>query len=110
VTEALGNCAGCGRRWNALGQAHCAQCHAHFGSDTAFDLHLGRIPASGPPPCRNPAKLTKRDGTPRLVLRDGVWVKPTADPEWAAKRARADSEPRTAAVGSPMGPGGGESP
>lgn len=35
-------CAGCGLEWNGLSQAHCKQCHAHFGSDSAFDRHLIR--------------------------------------------------------------------
>jgi hypothetical protein len=101
VTAALGNCAGCDRTWDALGQAHCPSCHAHFSSDSAFDLHLGRIPASGPPRCKDPAKLTKGDGTPKLVLRDGIWGKPTRDPEWVAKRAPHDFPARSAPAGSP---------
>lgn len=73
MTEPIGCCSGCDRRWNNTGQAHCAACHRHFAVTSAFDLHLGRIPASGPPRCRDPKTLTKRDGTPKLVERDGVW-------------------------------------
>lgn len=36
---ALGRCGGCGREWNALGQAHCSACHEHFNSTAAFDRH-----------------------------------------------------------------------
>lgn len=34
-------CTGCGRVWTAPGAAHCASCHEHFGSVTAFDRHRG---------------------------------------------------------------------
>ena len=39
AATALGRCPDCKREWNALGEAHCAECCAHFGSDYAFDRH-----------------------------------------------------------------------
>lgn len=32
-------CGGCGKRWNSMGQAHCATCHEQFNSTAAFDRH-----------------------------------------------------------------------
>jgi hypothetical protein len=42
MSEPIGGCGGCAREWSALGESHCRGCHAHFGSDTAFDRHLIR--------------------------------------------------------------------
>ena len=32
-------CHGGGRRWAGLAECHCAGCHQHFSSVSAFDLH-----------------------------------------------------------------------
>jgi hypothetical protein len=87
MTEPIGCCSGCDRTWNNTGQAHCAApgCHRHFSSTRAFDMHFGRIPASGPTPCRDPAKLRNRDGSPKLVERDGVWHRPGERPPRTAE-------------------------
>jgi hypothetical protein len=81
----------CGRQWAGGRPAHCAGCHRTFSSDSAFDLHLIAPPQFGPPPfetCRDPASLTKGDGTPRLemvVARFGpVWSWPGTRPDLAA--------------------------
>lgn len=34
-------CLDCGREWSAYREAHCAECHRQFSSDSAFDLHWG---------------------------------------------------------------------
>ncbi len=53
----------CGARWNGQAVAHCAKCHLHFSSDTAFTLHRRGLQ------CIDPATATKRDGTPQFQLR-----------------------------------------
>ena len=64
-------CHGCGRRWAGLAECHCAGCHQHFSSVSAFDLHR----VSGE--CIDPA------GHSRLVVRSGphgvVWGQPSSD-------------------------------
>ena len=39
VMTAIGRCPDCKREWTTFGEAHCASCHEHFGSDYAFDRH-----------------------------------------------------------------------
>jgi hypothetical protein len=53
--------------------AHCSGCGEMFTSDSAFDRHLGPIPKTGPPPCKDPADV--RMGSQRLVYDDtkGAW-------------------------------------
>jgi hypothetical protein len=64
----------CGRRWSALGEAHCAAdgCHEQFSTVRHFDRH--RMNGA----CVWPAALYRRDGQPflRLVERAGgpTWV------------------------------------
>jgi hypothetical protein len=77
-------CLDCGREWTAGREAHCADCHRQFSSDSAFDLHWGidHGPCAARPEnqgsnshkvCyaaavhRDPAAIRKGDGTPRLV-------------------------------------------
>jgi hypothetical protein len=40
----------CGRVWTGTQQAHCAGCHLHFSSDSAFDCHTVAPPPYGPRP------------------------------------------------------------
>jgi hypothetical protein len=105
MTEKLGMCSKCDRRWGGDRQAHCSACCAHFSSTRAFDMHFGRIPESGPPLCRDPGKLRKRDGSPMLVLYDGVWHRPGERPSRTAEGAVAtpgrDSPGRTGAGALP---------
>ena len=35
----LGRCGTCAREWNGTRECHCATCHLHFGSVSAFDRH-----------------------------------------------------------------------
>jgi hypothetical protein len=108
MTEKLGMCSKCDRRWGGDRQAHCPTCCAHFGSLRAFDLHLGPLPASGPQSCRDPARLRRRDGTPKLVDHDGVWLEPARKSEWAAATRQRGSGRRAAAQTSPDESGVGE--
>jgi len=92
-------CYECGREWTEAGDAHCANCHRHFSSDSAFDLHqrLDHRPCKGHPQsrcagvsvCQDPATLRKRDGSLRLVqLRTDAgltWSEPEMSPEAIAR-------------------------
>lgn len=67
-------CRGCGRRWNSPTQAHCAACHSHFGSASAFDRHL-KVDDDGATICTDPAWARTKKGDPVFKLRDdGCWV------------------------------------
>jgi hypothetical protein len=94
-------CQDCGRQWTAAREAHCAGCHRHFSSDSAFDMHqrLDHGPCATHPKNRrqphrvcyaqsirlDPATLIKADGSPRLVLtasRFGkTWARPGRRPD-----------------------------
>lgn len=75
-----GMCGGCKRKWRALGQAHCRECHEHFNSTAAFDRHREGSVEEGRYCVRVEDYATpyRKTGLPRLVrsLRaDGeVWV------------------------------------
>jgi len=93
-------CQGCERRWDGLTEAHCATCHAHFGSTGAFDLHrVGRIdpydPALDTRCCGDPVALTSRTGRLLLVAArrasGTVWVQRHTRPHPFA--ALADTPP-----------------
>jgi hypothetical protein len=66
------HCPDCHRTWHGHAECHCAECHHHFGSDTAFLVHQ----AAGE--CRDPATILDGQGEPRLKpvkRKDGlVWV------------------------------------
>lgn len=70
----------CHRSWTGLAECHCAGCHRHFGSDSAFDIHQIGVDAV----CRDPATLFDRHGTPRLKAverKSGmVWVGVSSQP------------------------------
>jgi hypothetical protein len=72
------HCRKCHRSWQALKQAHCTLCCAHFASVRAADMHMN---AQG---CRPPDEVRTGAGTPRLVLRstkDGaIWGEPGSRP------------------------------
>jgi hypothetical protein len=104
---APGQCSGCDRQWTSLREAHCtiAGCHRQFASTRAFDVHLGRLPQSGPQTCRDPKLVTTRDGRPRLIERDGVWHEPGEYP--APQRGRAPAV-RNGPGSSRSTPGSGE--
>jgi hypothetical protein len=79
------HCRGCHRTWAAFGQAHCATCHNHFSTPTAFDRHLA------PRGCLDPSEVRTKDGTPRLILRDGP-----SGPLWGWPDSRAGRDFRAA--------------
>lgn len=79
ISDYRGYCAGCGKLWNPLRQAHCKGCHEHFNSDVAFDRHReGPIEARYCVPVEDFSKPYRKSGKPRLVQAgraDGlVWV------------------------------------
>lgn len=92
-------CRDCGREWTELGDAHCAACHRHFSSDSAFDAHqrIDHRPCKDHPHsrcyarsvCQDPGALYKRDGTPRLFLveteRGVTWSEPEMPAEVIAR-------------------------
>jgi hypothetical protein len=92
-------CYDCGREWTEAGDAHCAACHRHFSSDSAFDKHqtIDHRPCNGHPNsrcvarsvCRDPAALRKRDGSQPLRLvetdRGMTWSEPEMPPEVVAR-------------------------
>jgi hypothetical protein len=99
-------CRDCGREWTEAGDAHCAACHRHFSSDSAFDMHQaidhGRCAwhqrnqgdnkhkvCVAESVCRDPAGLHKRDGSPRLIWtqteRGVTWSKPAMSAEAVAQ-------------------------
>lgn len=55
------HCRGCHRSWRSRREAHCATCHAHFTSPSAFGLHLT---SRG---CVDPATLRAKSGALVLV-------------------------------------------
>lgn len=71
-------CVQCGRRWTALGEAHCAVCHRHFTTYRAFDLHLSVSRDGEQVTHRDPAMMIDRYDQPRLVL-----VERRFGPTWA---------------------------
>ncbi|MQB01953.1 MAG: hypothetical protein GEU78_17080 [Actinobacteria bacterium] len=71
----------CGRQWTALDECHCAACHRHFSSISAFDVHQRartdkdlRVKVT----CRDPSTVRKKDGSPRLEEVTTEW-----GPLWA---------------------------
>ena len=70
----LGRCGKCKHEWNALGQAHCSECHEHFNSTAAFDRHRKDFECVAVEKFAEPQK----NGLPLLVRAqrtDGeVWV------------------------------------
>ena len=79
TTRTLGACHNCGRTWNALGQAHCKECHEQFNSTAAFDRHrTGKPEMRECIPVAQFATLNEKTGLPLLVSTmraDGdVWV------------------------------------
>jgi hypothetical protein len=99
-------CHTCGREWTEPSEAHCAGCHRHFSSDSAFDKHqaIDHRPCSKRPEnqgdnkhkvcaaqsvCRDPATLKKRDGSPPLrqieTDRGTTWATPEMPPEVIAR-------------------------
>ncbi len=99
-------CYDCGREWTELGDAHCAACHRHFSSDSAFDKHqaIDHRPCSkraenqgdnkhkvcyAQSVCRDPATLRKRDGTSPLrqvkIDYGMTWAEPEMSPEAIAR-------------------------
>ena len=83
LKPARSHCSDCHRSWASLTEGHCPTCCEHFANEKSFDAHL--LEESG---CVAPATLVRRDGRPRLVLRErpfgGVWC--TADYRDPARR------------------------
>jgi hypothetical protein len=85
TSDGLGYCPNCGLRWDSNTEAHCAACCRHFGSDAAFDRHVGLEKRMVLPPgkrkpvevvdhvCKDPSniKLLKSIGRRGIT----VWVK-----------------------------------
>jgi hypothetical protein len=85
--NAPGNCPPCDRHWHGLTEAHCAGCHQHFSSVTAFDAHQPR-----PGGCPDPGSLRDGSGNPLLRLADRAsgptWVVWASEENLAAMRER----------------------
>ena len=96
TVEEVWSCADCGRKWSALEEAHCAACHHHFSSDSAFDTHQridhkscqvdgehGRV-CRAVSVCRDPSTLLSKAGKPRLECVESpygiVWARPGSRP------------------------------
>ena len=79
---AIGRCPDCKREWNVVGQAHCAECCAHFNSDFAFDRH--RTADFQCVPVEEFSEPWRKTGKPRFVhveRADGlVWVTEAKSP------------------------------
>lgn len=73
----LSHCMQCHRTWTSLAESHCAACHEHFGSDSAFLAHQVRDECR-PPPTRGLKAVERKDGV--------VWV---SDREWSQDALRA---------------------
>lgn len=75
----MSRCGGCDRNWTGIAEAHCAACHRHFTTTTAFDKH--RQGTDDNRYCADPATLLTSAGKPRLsaVLRASgeVWGYPS---------------------------------
>jgi hypothetical protein len=82
---------GCGRVWTAAREAHCAGCHLHFSSDSAFDAHRNPAPRLGPYDeavlCKSETELResgrlveKASRFGRLWARPGSWGGPELRP------------------------------
>lgn len=76
-------CTTCGRRWTALGEAHCTVCHRHFTSYAPFDLHLHTGSDGATIEHRDPTTLRTRAGQARLVL-----VERRSGPTWTTAGER----------------------
>lgn len=65
-------CKGCGREWGGHREAHCATCHQHFGSTSAFDRHQRDVTGT----CDFPG-LVLKSGDPRCVWNPQrrLWVR-----------------------------------
>lgn len=78
-------CAPCSRTWTGLTEAHCAACHLHFSSPSAFDVHRVTI-GEDSRGCADPTTQTTKAGHPPLMSverKSGpVWV-PWRDPDAA---------------------------
>lgn len=56
----------CGRKWTGNSECHCASCHSHFTSDSAFIAHLASPQSDDA--CYPPSGITRKDGSPALEL------------------------------------------
>lgn len=78
------HCRDCHRSWTGLAECHCAGCHHHFGSDSAFDTHQ----VGDNSICHDPATMTDKHGVLRFkaVQRASgrVWVGNSARPDLAS--------------------------
>jgi hypothetical protein len=70
-----GYCKRCGKTWTSRLLAHCSASCRSFSGPTGFDRH--RVDFT----CRDPATLTKPDGSQLFVVEDGVWRYPGHKPE-----------------------------
>jgi hypothetical protein len=50
------HCPDCHRTWHGLDECHCASCHSHFGSDSAWCIRWQVE-------CRNPATMLESQGS-----------------------------------------------
>lgn len=80
-------CGGCAVEWSGLAVAHCGACHRTFASVRLFDIHRSPVGKHGS--CRNPERVTDRDGKRVLFWRDGLWRgRPMTEGEKTNARAR----------------------
>lgn len=80
----------CGRIWDASGEAHCAECHQQFTSDSGFEAHR----RDGI--CQDPATLTrvksnKRVFAPADRASGDTWKLADDRPHGLASKPRASS-------------------
>ncbi len=87
--SAIGRCPDCKLEWSALGEAHCASCCAHFGSDYAFDRH--RTADFECIPVEDFGKPWRKTEKPMLVQ-----VKRASGPVWVSAVRDAPSLPEAA--------------
>ncbi len=93
--ELVWDCRDCGRLWTGTQQGHCAGCHLHFSSDSAFEEHVVAPSAYGPRPfktCKTQDELM--DGG-RLTIHESkygrLWGWPgMAQEAVSARRASAE--------------------
>lgn len=78
-------CGDCGRTWTSMQQGHCAGCHQHFSSDSAFDLHIVPPPSYGTRPfktCKAADELMEMSRVAWVTDRyGGMWARPGSLPE-----------------------------
>lgn len=55
-------CRTCERTWSILEHAHCAECHSHFTTPRAFNVHINPLSRNGI--CEYPAAMRDKANRP----------------------------------------------